>query len=173
VVDSRPIRVARLPDGMAGTTIQRIVLAGDRVSGIVTDRGTVSGDAYLVAIGSYSPLLLKPIGIRVPVYPVKGYSLTVVIADAAGAPESSVVDETYKVAIQPARRPRQGRRHGGARGLRPRAAAGPAADPRTPGARPGPDRRRCRQRELLVRPAADDARRSAGAWRDALPQSLA
>ena len=82
-----------------GTTIERIALEGDRVSGIVTDRGTVSGDAYVVALGSFSPLLLKPIGIRVPVYPVKGYSLTLAITDPAGAPESSVVDETHKVAI--------------------------------------------------------------------------
>jgi D-amino-acid dehydrogenase len=82
-----------------GTTIARIGLEGDRVSGIVTDRGTVRGDAYVVSAGSYSPLLLKPVGIRVPVYPVKGYSLTVAITDPAGAPESSVVDETYKVAI--------------------------------------------------------------------------
>jgi D-amino-acid dehydrogenase len=59
----------------------------------------MSGDAYIVALGSFSPLLLKPIGIRVPVYPVKGYSLTLAITDPAGAPESSVVDETHKVAI--------------------------------------------------------------------------
>jgi D-amino-acid dehydrogenase len=82
-----------------GTTIARIALEGDRVSGIVTDHGTIAGDAYLVAAGSYSTLLLKSIGIRVPVYPVKGYSLTITIADPAAAPESSVVDETYKVAI--------------------------------------------------------------------------
>jgi D-amino-acid dehydrogenase len=82
-----------------GTTVAGIALEGDRVSGIVTDRGTVRGDAYVVSAGSYSPLLLKPVGIRVPVYPVKGYSLTVAITDPAGAPESSVVDETYKVAI--------------------------------------------------------------------------
>jgi D-amino-acid dehydrogenase len=81
------------------TTIERIALDGDRVSGIVTDRGTLSGDAYVVALGSYAPLLLKPLGIRLPVYPVKGYSLTLAITDPAGAPESSVVDETYKVAV--------------------------------------------------------------------------
>ena len=81
------------------TTVARIALEGDRVSGIVTDRGTIAGDAYLVAAGSYSTLLLKSIGVRVPVYPVKGYSLTISIADPAGAPELSVVDETYKVAI--------------------------------------------------------------------------
>jgi len=82
-----------------GTRIERIAADGDRVGGIVTDRGTVCGDAYVMALGSYVPLMLRPIGIRVPIYPVKGYSLTLPIADPAGAPESSVVDETYKVAI--------------------------------------------------------------------------
>jgi D-amino-acid dehydrogenase len=81
------------------TTIERIAADGDRVSGVVTDRGMVTGDAYIVALGSYSLRLLRPIGIRAPIYPVKGYSLTVPITDPAGAPESSVVDETYKVAI--------------------------------------------------------------------------
>jgi D-amino-acid dehydrogenase len=82
-----------------GTTIVRIALDADRVSGVVTDRGIISGDAYVVALGSYAPRLLWPLGIRLPVYPVKGYSLTVDITEPAGAPESSVVDETYKVAI--------------------------------------------------------------------------
>ena len=50
------------------------------------------------ALGSYSPLMLKPLGIRLPVYPIKGYSLTVPIIDAAVAPVSTVMDETYKVA---------------------------------------------------------------------------
>ena len=59
----------------------------------------LDADAYLVALGSYSPLLLAPIGIRIPVYPVKGYSITVPITDAAGAPESTVMDETHKVAV--------------------------------------------------------------------------
>jgi D-amino-acid dehydrogenase len=81
------------------TMIERIAFERDHVSGIVTDRGTISGDAYVLALGSYTPLLLKPLGIRLPVYPVKGYSLTVTITDPAGAPEASVVDETYKVAI--------------------------------------------------------------------------
>jgi D-amino-acid dehydrogenase len=58
-----------------------------------------AADAYLVALGSYSPLLLAPLGIRIPVYPVKGYSITLPITDAAGAPESTVMDETHKVAV--------------------------------------------------------------------------
>ena len=83
-----------------GTTIQRARCAsGDRITGVATDAGHADADAYLVALGSYSPLLLAPLGIRIPVYPVKGYSITVPITDAAGAPESTVMDETHKVAV--------------------------------------------------------------------------
>ena len=65
----------------------------------ISDSGTLKADAYLVALGSYSPLLLQPVGIRIPVYPVKGYSITVPITDAGSAPESTVMDETHKVAV--------------------------------------------------------------------------
>jgi D-amino-acid dehydrogenase len=82
-----------------GTKIQRLVLAGKQIDGVVTDAGTIKADAYLVALGSYSPLLLKDVGVRIPVYPVKGYSITVPITDASGAPESTVMDETHKVAV--------------------------------------------------------------------------
>ena len=69
------------------------------VTGVETSGGALAADPMCVALGSYSPMLLKPLGIRMPVYPVKGYSITVPIADAAQAPESTVMDETYKVAI--------------------------------------------------------------------------
>jgi len=69
------------------------------MEGVLTNVGLLKADAYLVALGSYSPLLLKDIGIRIPVYPVKGYSITVPIAEATGAPESTVMDETHKVAV--------------------------------------------------------------------------
>lgn len=82
-----------------GTRIERLRLGRKQIDGVVTDAGTLTADAYLVALGSYSPLLLAPIGIRIPVYPVKGYSITVPITDAAGAPESTVMDESHKVAV--------------------------------------------------------------------------
>jgi D-amino-acid dehydrogenase len=82
-----------------GTRIQRLQLSGKQIEGVVTDAGTLKADAYLVALGSYSPLLLKGVGIRVPVYPVKGYSINVPITDASGAPESTVMDESHKVAV--------------------------------------------------------------------------
>ena len=82
-----------------GTAIDAIVRNGAVIDGVATSAGMLCADAYLVALGSYSPLLLGPIGVRIPVYPVKGYSITVSIVDAAGAPESTVMDETHKVAV--------------------------------------------------------------------------
>ena len=82
-----------------GTTIKGLDIEGGQVRGVVTEGGRLGADAVVVALGSYSPLLLKPFGIRLPVYPVKGYSLTIPITDASRAPESTVMDETYKIAI--------------------------------------------------------------------------
>ena len=82
-----------------GTTIRKLVRSGAQIDGVVTDAGTLKADAYVVALGSHSPLFLKPAGIRIPVYPVKGYSITVPITNADGAPESTVMDETHKVAV--------------------------------------------------------------------------
>ncbi|MCC8941368.1 D-amino acid dehydrogenase [Bradyrhizobium sp. Arg68] len=70
-----------------------------RITGVATGAGVMTADAYVLALGSYSPQLVRPLGISLPVYPVKGYSITVPIKDAAGAPESTVMDESYKVAI--------------------------------------------------------------------------
>ncbi|QCW24953.1 D-amino acid dehydrogenase [Lysobacter enzymogenes] len=64
-----------------------------------TDAGTLEADACVLALGSHSPRWLAPLGLRIPVYPVKGYSLTLPIVDAARAPESTVMDETHKVAV--------------------------------------------------------------------------
>ncbi len=81
------------------TTIERIVYESGAIAGVETSAGRLTADAYVVALGSYSPLLLRDIGISIPVYPIKGYSLTLPIVDAAAAPVSTVMDETYKIAI--------------------------------------------------------------------------
>ncbi|HRO03313.1 MAG TPA: D-amino acid dehydrogenase [Terricaulis sp.] len=80
-------------------TIQSIAQDGARASGIETDRGKVQADAYVVALASYTPRLLRPLGVRTPIYPVKGYSLTATIKDESAAPQSTILDESYKVAI--------------------------------------------------------------------------
>ena len=82
-----------------GVRIERLLHEGGQVQGVATDAGPLNADATLVALGSYSPLLLAPLGISIPVYPVKGYSITVPITDPSGAPESTVMDETHKVAV--------------------------------------------------------------------------
>jgi D-amino-acid dehydrogenase len=79
--------------------IKALEVSGGTVKGVITGSGRITSDAVVVALGSYSPMLVKPHGISLPVYPVKGYSLTIPITDASRAPESTVMDETYKIAI--------------------------------------------------------------------------
>ncbi|MBN8993151.1 MAG: D-amino acid dehydrogenase [Rhizobiales bacterium] len=80
-------------------SIQGLVADATRVTGVATSGGTLRADAYVAALGSWTPRLLRPLGISLPVYPVKGYSITVPISDADAAPVSTVMDESYKVAI--------------------------------------------------------------------------
>lgn len=82
-----------------GQNIQRLETDGERLSGVWIDGQLERADQYVLALGSYSPALLKPLGIKAPIYPLKGYSLTVPISNAAMAPSSTILDETYKVAI--------------------------------------------------------------------------
>ena len=83
-----------------GQTIEQIAVEAKQVIGFDTDKeGRVTGDRYVCAMGSYAPRILKPIGIQLPVYPVKGYSVTLPVTDDAYAPQSTIMDETHKVAI--------------------------------------------------------------------------
>lgn len=81
------------------TTIDRLIADGARVTGVATGAGVLQADAYVVALGSWSSRLLRPLRVSIPVYAVKGYSITVPVAEEAGAPVSTVMDESYKVAI--------------------------------------------------------------------------
>lgn len=78
---------------------ESIETAHGEVSGVRIDGKLERADRYVLALGSCTPQLLAPLGIRLPVYPLKGYSLTVPITNAAMAPVSTVLDETYKVAV--------------------------------------------------------------------------
>ncbi|CAM5198706.1 D-amino acid dehydrogenase OS=Castellaniella defragrans OX=75697 GN=dadA PE=3 SV=1 [Castellaniella defragrans] len=79
-------------------TIQSLQRSDRRITGVQCTSGLLQADAYVVALGSYSPLLLRGI-VDIPVYPMKGYSITVDIADEGRAPVSTLLDETYKVAV--------------------------------------------------------------------------
>ena len=83
--------------------IERLTTENSQLKGveISTKNGKemLQADHYVVALGSYSRQLMQGLGINIPVYPVKGYSLTVPVIDTYAAPISTVMDETYKVAI--------------------------------------------------------------------------
>ena len=85
-------------------SIESLSIEGDAIIGaVVRDpegrRELVKADAFLVALGSYSPFLLSPVGISVPVYPVKGYSVTVPVTHPEAAPTLCLSDENAKMAI--------------------------------------------------------------------------
>ncbi|MEP6556867.1 MAG: D-amino acid dehydrogenase [Burkholderiales bacterium] len=82
-----------------GVTIEGIEHSGSAITGVRSSAGLLEADSYVLALGSYSTAMLKPLGLQIPVYPVKGFSLTVPIVDASKAPESTVMDETHKVAV--------------------------------------------------------------------------
>ena len=82
-----------------GKRVYSLEHAGGRVHHVVTDDGVISADAFVLAAGSYTERFMRKLHQRVPVYPLKGYSLTVPVADADRAPASTVIDETYKVAV--------------------------------------------------------------------------
>ena len=81
------------------TEITRIHQKNRHIQSVMTSRGEFTADAYVMALGSYSTALLKSLDIDSPVYPVQGYSITLPVADETVAPVSTLMDETYKVAI--------------------------------------------------------------------------
>ncbi|WP_160232331.1 D-amino acid dehydrogenase [Acinetobacter indicus] len=79
--------------------VEKLLVEGDEIKGLLVNGKVLTADRYVLAFGSYSREFLKPLHLDLPVYPVKGYSLTVPIVDPAMAPQSTVLDETYKIAI--------------------------------------------------------------------------
>jgi len=82
-----------------GTDVHKLRIDNNRISAVETSRGVFDGDAVVAAFGSFTPSLLKPLGLKIPIYPVKGYSITVPIVDESRAPVSTIMDETFKIAI--------------------------------------------------------------------------
>lgn len=80
------------------TVVEEIIARAGRVYGVVTSRGVLEADAVVVAAGAGTAALLKPLGIRTWIYPVKGYSVTLP-APEGNAPEVSITDEARKIVI--------------------------------------------------------------------------
>ena len=132
----------------------------------------VKADAYVMALGSYSARWMRKRHVPIPVYPVKGYSLTLPVGNADAAPVSTIMDETYKVAIT---RLGDRIRVGGTAEISGydltlhesrRATLEHSVE------RPVSRRGGCVQGELLVRPAPHDAGWPADHRPDPLPQSV-
>ncbi len=81
------------------THIEDILIEKERVSAIKTNRGEFVSDSYIVALGSYSSKILSKVGIHIPVYPVKGYSITLPVLNNEDAPQSTIIDDTFKIGI--------------------------------------------------------------------------
>lgn len=82
-----------------GVTVKGLDISGGRISGVELETGRVTADAYVCAMGPFAPGLLRSVGIDLPIYPIKGYSITLPVTDDKAAPQSTIMDETHKVAI--------------------------------------------------------------------------
>jgi D-amino-acid dehydrogenase len=80
-----------------GVEIERLLPWHGRLMGVETSHGVLESDHYVLALGTNAPYLLKPLDIHVPIYPLKGYSLSLPITDERGAPRISVTDFKRKV----------------------------------------------------------------------------
>lgn len=78
--------------------MEKLLYENDQIYGVKCADEIIKADAYVMAFGSYSTAMLKGI-VDIPVYPLKGYSLTIPIVEPDGAPVSTILDETYKIAI--------------------------------------------------------------------------
>lgn len=84
-----------------GQTIHRLAIEGERITAVETGGGPVKGDLFVLALGSYSPRLARTIGLSLPIYPAKGYSITVDTPGWNGAPRIPVADDELKAAVTP------------------------------------------------------------------------
>ena len=84
-----------------GTTIEKLTTAGGRIDGVhvssAAGHESLQADAYVLALGSYTSLVLRPLGINLPVYPAKGYSATVPLSDDSVAPTVAMTDDGHKL----------------------------------------------------------------------------
>ncbi|HEX2528067.1 MAG TPA: D-amino acid dehydrogenase [Geminicoccus sp.] len=84
-----------------GTTVEKVELTNNRVTGVLTSKGRLAADAVVVALGSFSPLLLREFGLKLPIYPIKGVSLTAPRRLWEGAVSNAVLDDAGHYALTP------------------------------------------------------------------------
>lgn len=77
--------------------IQSLIIDDDKVIGVETDQGPIMGDGVVVCLGSFSAPFLKPYGLKLPIYPAKGYSITLPLTKPDKAPTVSLTDDEFKL----------------------------------------------------------------------------
>jgi D-amino-acid dehydrogenase len=87
-----------------GATVTRVLAEGGKVNGVEIADGEGRGqvlraDAFVIALGSFSPALLAPLGIGLAIYPGKGYSATYPVRDPDAAPTVSLTDDGHKLVM--------------------------------------------------------------------------
>ncbi|HYW05057.1 MAG TPA: D-amino acid dehydrogenase [Gammaproteobacteria bacterium] len=88
-------------DFRLGTAVRRVLREGGSVRGVDTDHGALRGDAVVLAAGSYSAALVRPLGLALPICPVKGYSATLTLSDPARAPALPILDTGRRLVFAP------------------------------------------------------------------------
>ena len=91
--------VARGGEIRTSATITGLATDGDRIAAAQTDKGAFKADAFVLALGAESPIFARKLGIQLPIYPIKGYSLTIPIGNRPSPPTIASVDEHNLVAI--------------------------------------------------------------------------
>lgn len=81
------------------TSLEKFVRQGRKISGAKTDKGLLEADSYVVCLGSFSPIVLKQISIRMPIYPLKGYSITIPTSGYSGAPKVALHESSRRVVM--------------------------------------------------------------------------
>ncbi len=79
------------------TTIKQFRSETGRITGVETDKGVLGAENYVLALGSFSPLLARPLGLKLPVYPAKGYSVTLPMERPGKGPQVSLTDDALKL----------------------------------------------------------------------------
>ena len=82
-----------------GVALRRLQANGGRITAVDTDQGRLEADAYVMSLGSFSPLFLRKVGIRVPIYPLKGYSVTVPTEGHHGAPRLAIHEGSRRIVM--------------------------------------------------------------------------
>jgi len=100
-IDLARICVERGTEMRYGTTVTGLASDGDQVTAAITDRGIIEADAVVMALGCMSPDISRGLGVDLPIYPIKGYSVTLPTTGRNGVPRLGGVDEDNLLAYCP------------------------------------------------------------------------